>query len=373
MSTDQAARVSDAIETGRILARFQLDYPEFSLDVDLDLPGRGVTALFGHSGSGKTTLLRLVAGLQRAPAGFLRVNGEVWQDGARFLPTHRRPLGYVFQEASLFPHLSARGNLEYGMKRVGSAMDRQALEQAVALLGIGHLLDRRPHQLSGGERQRVAIARALAVQPRLLLMDEPLAALDLQRKQEILPYLERLHDRLEIPVLYVSHSPDEVARLADTVVLMEQGRVRAAGPVAEVFSRLDLSLARDQEASAIVEGVVLGHDDDYALTRIGIPGGSLTVHRLARDPHEPVRVRIHARDVSLALDEPGTSSILNILPARILEMREIEQAQVLVRLGTGAGERISLLARITRHSRDRLGLREGQPVYAQVKAVALMN
>jgi molybdate transport system ATP-binding protein len=359
--------------TDRIQARFHLDYPEFRLDVDLELPGRGVTALFGHSGSGKTTLLRLVAGLIRIPHGRLSVNGEVWQDGQDFLPTHRRPLGYVFQEASLFPHLTARGNLEYGMKRVGNAMDGAALEQAVTLLGIGHLLDRRPHQLSGGERQRVAIARALALQPRLLLMDEPLAALDLKRKQEILPYLERLHDALEIPVLYVSHSPDEVARLADTVVVMEQGRARAIGPVAEVFSRLDLALAQDQEASAIIEGVVLSHDDDYALTRLEIPGGHLSVARLDRDIHDLVRVRIHARDVSLALDEPGTSSILNILPARILEMREIEQAQVLVKLCTGAGEKTPLLARITRHSRDRLQLQEGQTVFAQVKAVALMD
>jgi len=359
--------------TDHIQARFHLDYPEFTLNVDLELPGRGVTALFGHSGSGKTTLLRLVAGLIRIQDGRLSVNGEVWQDDRIFLPTHKRPLGYVFQEASLFPHLTARGNLEYGMKRVGNAMDGAALEQAVALLGIGHLLDRRPHQLSGGERQRVAIARALAVQPRLLLMDEPLAALDLKRKQEILPYLERLHDALEIPVLYVSHSPDEVARLADTVVLMEQGRVRAQGPVNELFSRLDLALAQDQEASAIIEGVVLSHDDDYALTRLEIQGGHLSVARLDRDIHELVRVRIHARDVSLALDEPGASSILNILPARILEMREIEQAQVLVKLCTGAGEKTPLLARITRHSRDRLRLHEGQSVFAQVKAVALMD
>ncbi|NVZ09570.1 molybdenum ABC transporter ATP-binding protein [Allochromatium humboldtianum] len=359
--------------TDHIQARFHLDYPEFTLNVDLELPGRGVTALFGHSGSGKTTLLRLVAGLIRIQDGRLSVNGEVWQDDRIFLPTHKRPLGYVFQEASLFPHLTARGNLEYGMKRVGNAMDGAALEQAVALLGIGHLLDRRPHQLSGGERQRVAIARALAVQPRLLLMDEPLAALDLKRKQEILPYLERLHDALEIPVLYVSHSPDEVARLADTVVLVEQGRVRAQGPVNELFSRLDLALAQDQEASAIIEGVVLSHDDDYALTRLEIQGGHLSVARLDRDIHELVRVRIHARDVSLALDEPGASSILNILPARILEMREIEQAQVLVKLCTGAGEKTPLLARITRHSRDRLRLHEGQSVFAQVKAVALMD
>ncbi|MBK1700846.1 molybdenum ABC transporter ATP-binding protein [Thiococcus pfennigii] len=373
MPTERHALAADALGSDQIQARFHLDYAEFSLDVDLQLPGRGVTALFGHSGSGKTTLLRLIAGLIQVRDGHLKVNGDVWQDGRTFRPTHQRPLGYVFQEASLFPHLSARGNLAYGMRRVGNAMDRQALTQAVELLGIAHLLERRPHQLSGGERQRVAIARALAVQPRLLLMDEPLAALDLKRKLEILPYLERLHDQLEIPVLYVSHAPDEVARLADTVVLMEEGRVRALGPVADVFSRLDLALAQDQEASAIIEGVILGHDVDYALTHLGIPGGRLTVARVDREIHDSVRVRIHARDVSLALDEPGTSSILNILPARILEMREIEQAQVLVKLCTGASKATPLLARITRHSRDRLRLREGQEVFAQVKAVALMD
>ena len=189
-------------------ARFRLDWPGFTLEVDLRLPGRGVTALFGHSGSGKTTLLRCIAGLECAPQGRLVVGGEVWQDAGRWLPTHRRPIGYVFQEASLFDHLTVLGNLRYGLTRSGAARQRVSLDQAVALLGIGHLLDRRPQRLSGGERQRVGIARALAVSPRLLLMDEPLAALDLARRQEILPYLERLHDELDIPVLYVSHAPD---------------------------------------------------------------------------------------------------------------------------------------------------------------------
>jgi molybdate transport system ATP-binding protein len=197
-----------------IQARFKLAFPAFTLDVDLTLPGRGVTALFGHSGSGKTTLLRCIAGLERVPGGTLRVGEDVWQDGAAFLPTHKRPIGYVFQEASLFPHLTVRRNLEYGLKRVASSARKVSLDHAVALLGIGALLDRPPDPLSGGEKQRVAIARALAVSPRLLLMDEPLAALDLARKQEILPYLERLHDELEIPLLYVSHAPDDVARLA---------------------------------------------------------------------------------------------------------------------------------------------------------------
>ncbi len=357
-----------------IQARFALDYGDFSLKVDLDLPGRGVTALFGHSGSGKTTLLRLIAGLNRTRDGYLRVNGVLWQEGKQFVPTHHRPLGYVFQEASLFAHLTARGNLAYGMKRAGNAaMGRDALDQAVELLGISHLLERRPHQLSGGERQRVAIARALAVQPRLLLMDEPLAALDLKRKREILPYLERLHDTLEIPVLYVTHSPDEVARLADTVVMLEQGQVRTQGSVSALFSRLDLTLAQDQDASAIIEAVVLSHDDHYALTRLKIAGGHLSVARLQRHVGELVRIRIHARDVSLALDEPGTSSIVNILPAQILELRELEQAQMVVKLGIGSSEQTLLLARITRHSCDRLRLHQGQSLFAQVKAVALMD
>ena len=208
-------------------ARFRLDWSGFSLDVDLTLPGRGVTALFGHSGSGKTTLLRCIAGLERAPQGRLTVDGELWQDTNHWLPPHKRPIGYVFQEASLFAHLSVMGNLSYGLKRISGAQ-RVSLDQAIELLGIGHLLDRKPDLLSGGERQRVGIARALAVSPRLLLLDEPLAALDLKRKQEILPYLERLHYELSIPVLYVSHSPDEVARLADYLVAIEAGRVLVA-------------------------------------------------------------------------------------------------------------------------------------------------
>ena len=237
-----------------IQARFQVIWPGFTLNVDLDLPGRGVTALFGHSGSGKTTLLRCLAGLERHSTGSLHFKGEVWQDSTRsiFRPTHQRSLGYVFQEASLFPHLSVRKNLEYGRKRVNSG-HKVSLDHAVELLGIGHLLDRMPDRLSGGERQRVAIARALATSPELLLMDEPLAALDLKRKSEILPYLERLHDELDIPMFYVSHSPDEVARLADHVVLLAEGRVVAAGGLRETLARLDLPTAFTEDAGQPVK------------------------------------------------------------------------------------------------------------------------
>ena len=209
--------------TNTIKASFKLDYANFSLDVDLRLPGRGVTALFGHSGSGKTTLLRCIAGLERSK-GRLTVNGATWQDDKRFLPTYQRPLGYVFQEANLFPHLSVRGNLTYGLKRVQVKDGKVPLDQAIDLLAIGHLLERKTTRLSGGERQRIAIARALAVNPKVLLMDEPLAALDQARKREILPFLEKLHDELEIPILYVTHSSDEVARLADHLVILSQGR-----------------------------------------------------------------------------------------------------------------------------------------------------
>jgi molybdenum ABC transporter ATP-binding protein len=228
-------------------------------EVDLELPGRGVTGLFGHSGSGKTTLLRCIAGLVRAPKGRLVFRGEVWQDENTWVPTHRRSLGYVFQEASLFPHLTVMGNLRYGQKRAPApvaAEDRVSLDQAIALLGIDHLLTRKPDRLSGGERQRVAIARALAVSPRVLLMDEPLAALDIARKQEILPYLERLHDELAIPVLYVSHAPDEVARLADHLVVMDGGRVLASGPLKETLARLDLPTAFSEDAGVVIEAVV---------------------------------------------------------------------------------------------------------------------
>lgn len=357
-----------------IIARFQVVWPGFTLDVDLQLPGRGVTALFGPSGSGKTSILRCVAGLERATSGYLAVNGQVWQDDARraFTPTHRRPIGYVFQEASLFSHLSVRRNLEFGLKRTPVAEHQVGLEQTIALLGIGHLLDRRPERLSGGERQRVAIARALAASPRLLLMDEPLAALDLERKGEILPYLERLHGELDIPVLYVSHSPDEVARLADHVVYLEAGRARAVGPLNEILTRPDLPLVHLDEAAAVLDARVAGHDEVYHLTEVSIPGGRLAVSHGALPVGAWTRVRIHARDVSLALQPPERSSIQNVLPARVLDVRgDRDPAQSLVRLDLGEGA--ILLARVTRRSVAHLGIAPGVEVYAQVKSVALMD
>ncbi|MBU0498925.1 MAG: molybdenum ABC transporter ATP-binding protein [Gammaproteobacteria bacterium] len=353
-----------------IEARFHIDRGGFSLTVDLSLPARGVTAVFGPSGCGKTTLLRAIAGLEFCQGGYLRVGGAVWQDGRQFLPPHKRPIGYVFQEPSLFDHLSVRRNLEYGLKRLKASARKVPLDQAVGLLGIGHLLERRPHQLSGGEQQRVAIARALAVSPALLLLDEPLAALDMTRKREILPYLESLHRELAIPVLYVSHSRDEVARLADHLVLLEDGRIQAAGPVGELFSRLDLALAHGPETETLIEAVVARHDEEFELTYLDFPGGRIAVARNPLPPGSLARLQIQARDVSITLARQSNTSILNIFPAAVDEICKEGPAQVTVRLMVGP---VPLLSRITRKSAADLGLKPGKPVFAQVKSVALLS
>lgn len=356
-----------------IEARFNLDWPGFSLRVDEQFPGRGVTCLFGHSGSGKTTLLRCIAGLVRAPGGRLVFQGETWQDNAAWVPTHRRPLGYVFQEASLFPHLSVMGNLRYGQRHSrsrGVPEQRVSLDQVIELLGIGHLLGRRPGRLSGGERQRVAIARALAVSPRILLMDEPLAALDHRRKQEILPYLERLHDELDIPVLYVSHAPDEVARLADHLVVMEQGRVLASGPLGETLARLDLPIRLGEDAGVVLEGRVAEHDARWHLMRVECGTQSLWVRDTGAALGHAVRLRVLARDLSIAREPMAGTSILNTLPARVLSLGDDDHpALALVKLQVNGS---ALIARVTRRSADHLGLTPGLPVWVQIKAVAVL-
>ncbi|WP_306607389.1 molybdenum ABC transporter ATP-binding protein [Azonexus sp.] len=359
----------DNIEA-RIEAKFKLDWPGFTLDVDLNLPGRGVTALFGHSGSGKTSLLRCIAGLERASCGRLVFKGKIWQDETIWLPTHRRPIGYVFQEASLFPHLSILGNLRYGQKRSDGA-GRVGLDAAIELLGIGHLLERKPDTLSGGERQRVGIARALAVGPEILLMDEPLAALDLKRKQEILPYLERLHDELDIPVIYVSHSPDEVARLADHIVAMDGGRAVAAGPLGETLARLDLPIRLGEDVGVVLDATVGEIDAEWHLARVDFAGGSLWTRDHAVPVGKHVRVRVLARDVSLALDEPGMSSIQNCLGGCVESVAADDHpGLLLVRVQVGAS---LLVARLTRRSAAQLGIAPGLPVKVQVKSVALME
>ncbi|MFA6971908.1 MAG: molybdenum ABC transporter ATP-binding protein [Gallionella sp.] len=354
-----------------IRAHFALQLDGFELDASFIAPAVGVTALFGPSGSGKTTLLRCIAGLECA-AGKLSINGEVWQDDTIFVPTHKRPLGYVFQEASLFPHLSIRANLEYGYRRVNATDRKVQLNQVVEWLGLERLIERGdPAKLSGGERQRVAIGRALLTSPRILLMDEPLCALDTASRQEILPYLERLHRELNIPVLYVSHAMDEVARLADHLVLLQQGRVIASGALGETLARLDLPTAHFDDAGVVIEAAVAQHDDTYDLTRLGLAGGDLWVGRVKQPTGSRVRARVLARDVSIALLRPHGTSITNILAARIVEIRDEGSDKVMVRMTVGASH--VLISRITRRSRDLLGLAVGMDVFAQVKSVALMS
>ncbi|MEW7976230.1 MAG: molybdenum ABC transporter ATP-binding protein [Candidatus Sedimenticola endophacoides] len=342
---------------------------DFHLEAGFQAPGEGVTALFGPSGCGKTSLLRAIAGLEPMARGRLRVNGDAWQSPNHFTPPHHRPLGYVFQEASLFPHLDVEQNLCFGLRRIAPRQRRVGLEEAVELLGIARLLRRRCMELSGGERQRVAIARALLTSPRLLLMDEPLAALDLASKTEILPFLERLHGELKIPVLYVSHSPDEVARLADRLVLMEAGRVRASGPVAEMLTRADLPLALGDDAEALIEATTHGYDPDYHLNYVDFHGGRFTVAGAELPGGTAVRLRVLARDVSLTLEPQQGTSILNIFPARVESISPINPSQVLVRLNTAG---VPMLSRITRKSATALELTPGRQIYAQVKSVALL-
>jgi molybdate transport system ATP-binding protein len=355
-----------------IHARFRIDYGSFELDCDLELPGRGVTALFGPSGSGKTTFLRMLAGLERAANAYIKINGEVWQDDAHgiFLPAHCRALGYVFQEANLFAHLDVQANLEYGMRRIPAAARRVPVEHVVDLLDLGHLKQRKPDKLSGGERQRVAIARALATSPRVLLMDEPLAALDLARKMEIMPYLERLHDELDIPVLYVSHAPDEVARLADHLVLLEGGQVVASGVTSELLTRLDLDIAHGDSASAVVNATIVAHDAEFYLSSAAFSGGELLLLQRDAAIGQPVRIRVQARDVSLSLSPPSDTSILNIIPATVTELADDTRGQVMVSLNAG-GTR--LLSRITRKSAIAMGLQPGRAIYAQIKGVAILR
>jgi molybdate transport system ATP-binding protein len=359
-----------------IEASLHLRRRDFTLDVRLALPVRGVSALFGPSGCGKTTVLRALAGLERA-AGRVALGDEVWQDDAAkvFVPTHARPLGYVIQEAALFPHLSVAGNLDYGRRRSAGGVDLRVLDGVVELLGIGALLERRPATLSGGERQRVAMARALATGPRLLLMDEPLAALDAARKAEILPYLERLHRELAVPIVYVTHAMDEVARLADHLVLLSQGSVLATGSLVDVLSRTDLPIAQaahgHDESGVVIEAQVAEHDMRYGLSRIAFAGGSLWLGGASHAAGERVRARVLARDVSVTRQAPQQTSILNVLAVTVEDVH-IDGNTVLLRLAVGTADGTTrMLARITRKSSEALALRPGDRLFAQVKAVAL--
>jgi len=378
------ARATDAVKPDAgagIELQLGLQRAGFRLELQATLPGRGITALFGPSGCGKTTVLRALAGLERAQ-GRVVVQGTVWQDDARglFMPPHQRPIGYVIQEAALFPHMSVQRNLDYGLRRIPPAQRQIEVAHAVSLLGIGHLLDRAPATLSGGERQRVAIARALLTSPRLLLMDEPLAALDAGRKAEILPYLERLHAELAMPIVYVTHAMDEVARLADHLVLMQAGRVQASGSLHALLARADLPLATADDAGVVLEAAVVAHDEPYQLSHLQLSDGSgLWIGRVAQPLGARVRARVLARDVSVVREPPGATSILNVLPV-VLEQLHRDGATVTLGLRLGHDEAAEpgagvtrLLARITLRSSELLALQPGARLYAQIKGAALMR
>jgi len=348
--------------------RSRLENETFSLDVDINLPNNGITAIFGASGSGKTSLLRCIAGLDRADLGYISVNDHVWQNDSQFIPTHKRPLAYVFQEASLFPHLTAQGNLDYAIKR-SDGVTKTSYEQVLTVMGISSILQRYPNQLSGGERQRVAIARALLVQPQLLLMDEPLASLDTHRKQEILPYLEQLRSTFDIPIFYVSHSLDEVTRLADHIVLMDQGKVAAQGQLTDVFSRIDLPLNLGDETGVVILGHITERDIEWGLARIAFNGGELWVRDQGDAVGQRLRIRVLAKDISLALSSHEDSSILNRLSVNVDEISEDPDASMaLIKLKLGSEY---LIARLTRKSVHQLQLEKGKQVWAQIKSVAI--
>ncbi|MER9966907.1 molybdenum ABC transporter ATP-binding protein [Mesorhizobium sp. M0060] len=342
---------------------------DFAVNARFESAGR-LTALFGPSGSGKTTLINLIAGLIRPDRGRIAVESRVLVDSGAglFVPKHKRRIGMVFQDARLFPHMSVASNLRYGRWFTPAAERYADIDGVVELLGIGHLLDRRPAKLSGGEKQRVAIGRALLASPKLLLMDEPLASLDEARKAEILPYIERLRDETKIPIVYVSHSIAEVARLASDVVVLMQGKVAASGPTGAIMQRLDLLPAEERgEGGAMLDTAVLRHDEVFGMTVLGSLAGEIRVPLLAAPVGAPVRVRIRARDVMIATEQPVGLSALNILPGAIVAIEPGEGPTVEVGIDCNGA---TVLARITEQSRQTLGLRLGRKVFAVVKTVS---
>lgn len=376
-----------------------LNINDFRLNASFCSPEKGITAIYGPSGCGKTTLLRTIAGLEKSAYGSITLGESTWLSTSPigkparsvFLPTHKRAVGYVFQRSHLFSHLDVRQNLLYGLKRTIVEKRRLAFDDVVSLLGVEKLIDKAIDSLSGGERQRVAIARALLAGPEILLMDEPMAALDYQSKSEILPYLEQLHHSLSIPILYVSHATDEIARLADYIVLMENGETYKQGPLLETVSDINSPLAEQANAFSILEGNVISEDSNVLeddkiskdgtvsiqnstgklLTSISVDGNIFRIPTSEARGSDVVRIRIVAKDVSICLDRPHRTSILNVLESTIIEMKDHPmKGQCIVKLSVG---RQFLLARISLFSKHQLALRVGDRVFAQVKAVALVR
>ena len=355
--------------TELLKAAFKVDYPGFNLDIDLQLPASGITVVFGPSGSGKTTLLRCLAGLEKS--GKMEIAGQVLQDENIFIPVNLRAIGMVFQESRLFPHLKVRDNLLYGYKRTPLNSRRLHLEDIGRVLSLEKLQERSIDKLSGGEKQRVALGRALLTSPKLLLMDEPLAALDAQRKTEIIPFIRKVEKELSIPIIYVTHSMSEVLQLVDTMVILKDGKVVKYGPVGKVFSDIQLRESiGDEHSGAVLDTTVLEHDTDYGITRLDFMGQELSVPIQDISPGQVLRVHIHSKDVSLATQPPeGLTSVLNILKTKVRKIGENVGYSVDIELDAGR----PLLATITRKSLSNLNLQPGQSIYAYIKAIRMVN
>ena len=355
--------------TELLKAAFKVDYPGFNLDIDLQLPASGITVVFGPSGSGKTTLLRCLAGLEKS--GKMEIAGQVLQNENIFIPVNLRAIGMVFQESRLFPHLKVRDNLLYGYKRTPLNSRRLHLEDIARVLSLEKLQERSIDKLSGGEKQRVALGRALLTSPKLLLMDEPLAALDAQRKTEIIPFIRKVEKELSIPIIYVTHSMSEVLQLVDTMVILKDGKVVKYGPVGKVFSDIQLRESiGDEHSGAVLDTTVLEHDTDYGITSLDFMGQQLSVPIQDISPGQVLRVHIHSKDVSLATQPPeGLTSVLNILKTTVRKIGENVGYSVDIELDAGQ----TLLATITRKSLSNLNLRPGQSIYAYIKAIRMVN
>lgn len=361
--------------SGILEARLRARLGAFALEVDLEARPAGVTGIFGPSASGKTSLLRCIAGLTRAGDGYVSLGDVTWQDERApvFVPTHRRGLGYVAQHADLFPHLSVRDNLRYGLRRVPLAERHLAWDDVVEWVALGRLLDRDVSRLSGGERQRVALGRTLLTSPGLLLLDEPVSALDEPSRHEVLACLAAVFRRLDVPVLYVSHSLTEVARMAQHLIWLVDGRVADAGSVAQVTGRMDFARWRGEEIATVLDARIRSHDPTYHLTEVETPLGVLLIHGRSEPIGRTIRVQINARDVSIGLDPQVASSILNELPVEVVEIADVSSSDRLVRLSGGADHQPALLARLTRRSCDQLALAPGRRVFARVKSVAVLD
>ncbi len=353
----------------QIQCHYQLQ--DFDLDINIELPYRGITVIFGASGSGKTTLLKIISGLIKTDKANIMVNNQIWQNNRINLPTHKRSLGYIFQEPALFTHMSVYDNIKYGYERLGKGEKKIKIDAVIEALSIAHLLKRKTQNLSGGEKQRVAIARAITRNPKILLMDEPLSALDQQAKKEIIPYLQNLYSVFSIPSLYVSHDLLEISKLADEILVLEKGRIIKQGSVCEILSDIHSHWIDEENIIAVIKAQVICHDDKDHLTIVRTKSDSLFIARENLALNHQVRIQILAKDVSLSLTRNKDSSILNILEAQIVDFRDLNRSQVLVKLKL-ADQQI-ILSQITQRSAANLALKKHQKLFVQIKSVSLLN